>query len=711
MKRSGGGAAVLILSLGLWLASTAPVRADGVQADESAGADSLQSDGEEQPIGVEDRTVTVPADSTAAPADSIAATGLAADVVQPDFMEDAQSSASGPLLLSWDWEPKSGIKAEVRKVQYWGELRTNMKLDRNATVNAGGGYSWDEYRKQEKTVEKRDGNLTHNAGNALPVNTNLSLRWNWTEDNTVNSAGVANLNKNDTKMGTVALSKVGVYTGAIRHAWSINGSLRKQQGESQGKAIDNDEGIVSGGWRTKTPVTDGLAIATGLWGKKSQGEGVLGTETSPISADEDSLRFGVFYKRGLWHGYVNVKRSNFVRRYLDYNRNTSGLVDTTTPGVQKIVQELEQKDAISYEWGNQFRLGRLGGNIYMARDTGIHNFQNSGVGSKDRLQDQLTTDFSFRYSAQDSITFSFGYLWKWDDQTIKDATAPRGKQINQKRDFGLNVKQHLFRRSDLEFKFSQGLSQDIAEKQFNENDRDRLETLTSLRFVSDWDGRFRANFLLSYREAQDLSIRQSRSANNNIKKTFEISPGYYWPLAGWLTFQQNFLVSILFTDFVFNELPQVNRDDNYNKRGTLNTRVVFTPNQRLRVAISHDFNARFNATRTGSDATGNDLFHIDLEQRISKIDLALTYQVSPWLKLEGATFRTKDVKNNFGQNVSTVDNRSGEIWIGGTVNKSWGRKNPLTLAGTARNYHAYGPNVQESNKEYWDANISLSWKF
>jgi len=711
VSRSYCGMMVLIVSVGLWLVLAAPVQAQSQDQSQDQSQPEEQADQEEvQQDRLGDQPTGAAADTLVAPADSSVVRSLSALNAQAQSGLQ-QELDSEPFLQSFDVEPSSGIGAEVRKVRYWGELSSTASLEKNARVTATAGYSWDEYRKQDKTVELRDGTVNHNTGTAFPFIMSMNVNWNWKEDQTVNSAGVFNVNKSDVKRGSINLRKPDITMGFMKHAVFLDGSLRDQKGESQGKRTDSSEGISAGGLASTYKVLSSMTLATGIWRQHNKGEGALGEETSPISTDEDSLRFGTFYRRGLWKGYFNVKRTNYIRRYLDYNRNTAGLVDTTTPGVQKIVNELEEKDAISLEWANQFRLGRVGVGWYMARDTGTHGYQASGVGDRERLQDQVTADLSYRYSAQDSVTFSFGYLWKWDDQRVRDATAARGRQINKKRDFFFDWNQHLFQRTSLYFKFSQGLSQDIAENRFNENDRDRLETHSSLQVSSDWEGRFRANMLFSYRQVQDLSIRESRSSNNNVKDTFEISPGYAWPVASWVSFQQNFLISIQYTEFVFSYLPQVSRDNNYNKRGTLNTKVSFTLNERLKLIVSHDYNARFNATRTMTDATGKEFYHIDLEQRISTLDFAMSYQASPWLKLEGATFRTKDVKDSFGRTDSTVDNRSGEVWLGATVNKSWGHKNPLTLAGTARNYHAYGPNVQESNKEYWDANLTLSWQF
>jgi hypothetical protein len=682
--------------LGLWLAGVQPVLAAGQQD----GDDMSQT-----------QTPTAQADSTAT-ADSTQVVNLAGMVAQPPDVDLGGLDASDrPLIVSWDWEPKAGVAAEVRRIRYWGEVNSTTQLDKGAMFNFTGGYSTEEFRKQDKNTQRKNANFTHNAGTALPVSTSLNLSWNLSEDRTVNSAGDANLNRNDTKRGSVNVSKREIYIASVKHSFIASASILDQQGESQRQRIDAANTNLGAGWQAGVPIGWGVTFATGYYRAHGTGQDYLGDQAAPSSSDEDSLRAGVYYQRGLWRGYVTVKRSNFDRRFLDYNRNTNGLVDTTTPGVEKIINELEQKDAVSYEWANQFALGPFNVGWLMGHDTGLHSFSRSGVGTRDRLMDQVTTDLSYRYAPQDSFKVSFGYLWRWDNQLYRDATAARGKQINKKRDFTWDWYQHLFSRTNLQVKYSQSLSQDTAENRFNENDRDRLETNASVRLNGEVGSKFRANMVFSWREVQDLSIRSSRSTNNNIKETYEVTPGYSWPLSSFISLQQNLLLSIQFTDYVFSELPQVSRQDNYNKRGTLTTKVTLRPSERLEVMISNNLNARFNATRTGQDAAGNNKYHVDLEQRINTIDLAIAYDVSPWLKLEGATYRTKDEKENFGSTNQIIDNRSGEIWLGGTVNKRWGSKNPIVLSGTARKFHAYGPNVQESNQEYWDANLVLSWQF
>jgi len=663
---------------------------------------------------------TEPDSLDAAVADADSAAGptslseIAAQAQQQGQQADQQTDAEGPFLVSWDRLPKAGISAKVRKVRYYGELGSNLKLLKGATITKMFKYATETYRKQDKTTETRDGTLSFRDGSLLPFSTdlNLDLSWNWLEDHTVNSAGTANLNKNDNRQASLTLNRQDIQTAFLKHDLRAMGQLKKQQGESQRKRIDSSEGSFSGGLRSSLQPVTGVSVATSVYGKFSEGERVLGETTSPSSTNADSLGAGLFYKRGLVTGFFEVKRSSFEKRFLDYNRDANGLVDTSDAGIDKIVQELERMDAISLVWENRFRLGPVTLSCDLARDMDEHTYRASGLGRQEKYQDQTEVDLAYNYGQRDSVSVAFGYLFKWDDQTYKGATAARGRQMNQRRDVTLTWGHRLFRHTTFLAKFNNGLSQDMAEDQFNDNDRDRLETFASAKLTADWPTRFKASMLFSYRHVEDLSIRQSRSANNNFKDTYEISPGYAWPVGSIIQLQQSYTISIQYTDYIYSDLDVVNRQDDYNKRGNLNTQVSLNPSPDLRLTVSHDYNEKFNASRLATDVTGHDYYHRDQEQRISRIDFAVNYRVSPWFTVQGASFQTKDVRDTFGTTTTTLDRRSGEIWVGCSIDKKWGPTNDaLHLQANVRRYNAFGPNIQETNARYWDADVSLSWKF
>ena len=312
---------------------------------------------------------------------------------------------------------------------------------------------------------------------------------------------------------------------------------------------------------------------------------------------------------------------------------------------------------------------------------------------------------------RDSLSFGYKYGWKWDDQRIKGATAFRGKQFNRTRDFDMSWIRPLIGRTRMTFKYHEGLSQDIAENVYNQNDKDRLQTDVSLRLEREWPQKFNTSMIFSYKQAQDISIRESRSSNNNIKDSYEISPSYLWTLAPWLTWNQSYQVFIQYTDYTFSELESVNRDDNYNKRGNLSTKVTIKPTARLDVVVQHDYNKRFSATRTKTDAVGRSFYRKDQNQTISKIDLSLTFRVANGVTLEGATYQTEDTKNILTGRTRTTITRSGEVWVGAKLSRKWGRTNPLEFYAMVKKYNAYGPAVNETSADYWEADVWMKWEF
>ena len=217
--------------------------------------------------------------------------------------------------------------------------------------------------------------------------------------------------------------------------------------------------------------------------------------------------------------------------------------------------------------------------------------------------------------------------------------------------------------------------------------------------------------IFGFKQSGDFSIRESRSSNNNIKDSYEITPGYVWTVAPWLTWDQNYQVFIQYTDYVYSNLEAINRDDNYNKRGNLSTKVTVKPTRRLDLVVRHDYNRRFNATATATDAGGKTFYHKDVIQTISKINFGLTFRAAPGVTLEGATYQTEDLKDSFGRVQTTTRTSAGEVWVGARVNQRWGGAKPVELSAMVKKFNAYGPSVNETSADYWQADIWLKWEF
>jgi len=337
----------------------------------------------------------------------------------------------------------------------------------------------------------------------------------------------------------------------------------------------------------------------------------------------------------------------------------------------KIVDELETQDAMSLDIENNFHIGRVSFDTAFRRTTNDLNYEVNGLGLKERELNEMKLLVGVTIGV-DSLTIGYDYGWKWDDQTIQGATEKRGRQFNKNRDLDLIWLRPLFKETGFLLRYHQGLGQDIAENIYNANDKDRLQTDFSMQVDRKWPEKFTTKLLYIYRQVEDVAIRENRSSNNNLKQTYEITPSYTWYAAPWITWDQSYRLNIQYTDYVFSELEQVTRQDNYNKRGNLTTRVTFYPTSRLEVIFRHDYNKKFNATKTGESAGGSNFYARDLNQTISKLDMAMKFEVMEDVVLEAATYRTRDDRENIrGDVVTEIQNYSGELWMGARIVKSW----------------------------------------
>jgi hypothetical protein len=613
-----------------------------------------------------------------------------------------------PLLLSWTRTPEAQMRAQVRKINLNAKLTNSFIFKGQNLLSVSTEYSQDDYRRQDKVVETRKGNLSYSNQNIAGFKTSLGMMDNWSEDTIVNSGGIKNINKSDLKQANIGISRESYQTGDVSHDVKFNGRASKQSAVMQNQINDHSEAQLNAGAASAYKPRDWLSLHTGLYAMTETGDRALGQETNPSSAGGDSLRFGAFYTKRIVSGGFTVKRSSFDMRYLDYRRNTNGIIDTIG-AAEKIVNELEKKDAISLEWKNKLQFSHASLQTTISRDISENSFRASSAGSKERQQDKFNMTMGVRITRRDSVKVTYGWLWKWDDQTYQGAISSRGKQISRRRDFAVDWDRDLFKHTTLRSNFNTSLAQEVAEGGFNTNDRDRLDTSLNSKMETRFDNDATVSLAFDYKHLEDLSIMREKSSNNNIKDSYEISPGYHLPIASWLKINQNFRVWIQYTDYVFSYMETVNKDDGYNKRGNLNTEVIIEPNQRLKVVLRHDHNIKTNAIETSSDASGASYYFREQVQQINKVDFAVTYKITKWLTLDATTYKSNDEKERFGLANPMSYRRSGEIKVGGIAKKDFGGNKKLHVE--IRKIYAHGPSVQAYNADYWDADIHFSWGF
>ncbi|MBT7310485.1 hypothetical protein HN843_01885, partial [bacterium] len=377
-----------------------------------------------------------------------------------------------PLLLSWTRTPEAQMRAQVRKINLNAKLTNSFIFKGQNLLSISTEYSQDDYRRQDKVVETRKGNLSYSNQNIAGFKTSLGMMDNWSEDTIVNSGGIKNINKSDLKQANIGISRESYQTGDVSHDVKFNGRASNQSAVMQNQINDHSEAQLNAGAASAYKPRDWLSLHTGLYAMTETGDRALGQETNPSSAGGDSLRFGAFYTKRIVSGGFTVKRSSFDMRYLDYRRNTNGIIDTIG-AAEKIVNELEKKDAISLEWKNKFQFSHASLQTTISRDISENSFRASSAGSKERQQDKFDMTMGVRITRRDSVKVTYGWLWKWDDQTYQGAISSRGKQISRRRDFAIDWGRDLFKHTTLRSNFNTSLAQEIAEGGFNTNDRDR----------------------------------------------------------------------------------------------------------------------------------------------------------------------------------------------------------------------------------------------
>jgi hypothetical protein len=624
------------------------------------------------------------------------------------FYRNDQSTSGTPFLLSWTKNPEAQMKAEVRKINVNAKFSNNFIFQNQNMLTVSAEYSQDDYRRQDKIVERRKGNLSYSNQDISGFKTTLNMSDNWSENTITNSGGVININKSDVKQTSVGISRDGYQTGDISHDIKLNGKASNQSAIMQNQLNDHSEAQINAGVASAYKPRDWLSLHTGVYAMAESGDRALGQETNPSSAGGDSLRVGAFYTKPKVSGGFTVKHSSFDNRYLDYRRNTNGIIDTIG-ATEKIVQELETKDAISLEWKNKLQFSHASLQTTLARDISENSFQASSAGKREKQQDKFNLTMGIRITKRDSIKVTYGWFWKWNDQTYQGAINSRGKQISRRRDFAVDWNRDLFKHTTLRSAYTTSLSQEIAEGDFNTNDRDRLDTSLNSKMETRFDNGISVSLVFDYKHVEDLSIKREKSSNNNIKDSYEISPGYHLPIASWLEVNQNYRVWIQYTDYIYSFLESVNRDDGYNKRGNLNTEVIIKPNERLKVILKHDYNIKINATGTSSDVSGTNYYNRDQEQKINKVDFSVSYKATDWLALDLTTYKTRDEKIRLGATSTPTDRLSGDIKFGCIAKHDFGTGKSINA--TVGKVYAHGPNVQEYNSEYWDADIKFSWRF
>ncbi len=607
--------------------------------------------------------------------------------------------------------PKVGIKTNVTSSMYYGDFTNTMGFAQSALLTNKASFSWMDFRQQIKTTEKREASTSFNTGRLLPFALTLQASRTWKEDITTNTSGRHNVSKRDYKTGGLKLVKPKMNLGPVVLSLRSSAGGNEQKAVNQSQRNDFSESYLDGGMQVGSEVLSGVTMVGRLFGRTTGGNRSLGNMTASSSSTADSVGFGAYYDRHFFSGRVSLSRGNFDRKYLDYKRDDLGQIDTIPgAGMDNVVDEMEIKDALTLELINETRLLGINFDTMLSSKMNESDFAVSRVGFKEKLEQKAELGMSFTVR-QDSFSIEYKYTWKWDDQLTKGAAISRGKQYRKDRELRLYWNRTLFSATNMTMLYWAGLTQDTAENGYVSTDKDNVRNNFSVKLERNWAEVLRASMTFSYKQDQALALDSNKSANNNIKDSFEVAPGYSWPVSSWLTFSQSYRLYIQYIDYLYSHFENASRNDSYNKRGNLTTVVKIKASERLDIVVKHDYNKRFNANKTNEGTVGNTEYFTSQKQRINMIDLSFKFRVVDGVTLEGATYSTRDEKTTVGIQDTVAERLEGKIWVGARVKQKWGKKNPLELSAMIKKYNGYGPSISPTSADYWETDIWLKWEF
>ncbi len=268
----------------------------------------------------------------------------------------------------------------------------------------------------------------------LPVVLRLEASTNWSEDITVNTAGSRNVKRSETRRAGVTATRNRLATGPLLQNLTAGWYYNNTAGVNLGDESEQTDTETTGAIRTGIPIMDGLSLATRLYGTQRVGDNALAGIDSPTETTGDTLGVGGYYNGLGMTGKVVFSQADFNRSYLDYRRDANGLVDTTNvpEGADKIVDELEAKDAWELSWDNKGTVGRFKYETKLSHKYDKQQYSQSLVGGKERTDDNVSLSVGVPVG-RDSLAVTYKYQWTWDDQRFLNATTSRGRQYKKVR--------------------------------------------------------------------------------------------------------------------------------------------------------------------------------------------------------------------------------------------------------------------------------------
>lgn len=654
-------------------------------------------------------------DSTAVPTGGLAAASAYADSVSADSTlvdRDAlrEAAAAVPVPFFWMRGPSLTLSGDVRANVSQVELSGSVE----ATAAVLGGYSASttltqantSFRQLERDVELRGLDASLRGGRNRWANLNLTLSRNTSNDVNV-VAGRDIVIESDDKRAALLLDGKQYLPGRIK--WALSGSVLDVQANNRG--TNNDRQLAEGGATTrwKQQVLPGTTLSARAGGARASGSRQLrGLEVDATTA-QDTVGTSLEITRGQpFTINLDLDRIWFDETRLDFRRNSDGVIDTLNApeGELKVAAENEKQrsDRLSLRFDSRLLPVVAVGGTYRREFTET-TYTFSQEGTLQSGLDRVDADLDFRYADAGSLQAKVSWGDTWNDRRSRGADRFRGRDNRVTKEASLQLLQKVYRRTDLDIKVSQRLSQSIFGEVANKNDRDQLDERIDATLRSKALPRLVLNLGGTIRRTDIVNTDSERVGNNKEDRLFEVTGSYNLQATDRLSFDQSVKMQIVYNDF-----HNSNDRDQFNKQGQM------TAGAALDVADGSEFTAdytldfrstgrRFDDGRRRVVAYQTNLRSFDHQLRLA-LSIPLPF-VTLTLNSQRAFLRRENP--SVGESSRTEEDR-GEF----RAVLSGGRKfldDRMDFRVDVTRVLAFGPRVREENEDYWIANSGFSLRF
>ena len=207
---------------------------------------------------------------------------------------------------------------------------------------------------------------------------------------------------------------------------------------------------------------------------------------------------------------------------------------------------------------------------------------------------------------------------------------------------------------------------------------------------------------------ETINIDNTLSRDNRVDYKYQVGPTITVGPAAWVSISQDYILKIEYTDFVFTE------NKNYlNRTTSLNTRANFKIFSALRLGFMHGYFMRDTGSYLMRGAGRR--YSPTNDTRDNTLGLDFSYEVSPGFDMKIRSDFSIQRNQVFGSKegrkivVSTSTVESGGMRAGFTRTKKFGESGDINLDISYMRY--YGPYITPENREYVEANSTITLKF